>query len=305
VSAGDRQLSASVASFEPDFTDAEALSGATGHERASHQRFMGDADKDSRETRLTEIIAQKVIPALLSHYAQAATPESDPLHPSADDIVKLGDLILGPDNADALDYLYALRDRGISLDRLHLELLEPTARHLGELWHDDQIDFIAVTIGIGRLQRLMHYFADLDRLEPYDEKRRALIMVTPGDDHSFGNSMVQKFLKAAGWAVFSLDGKDSDALVDFVSREWLSVVGFSMSGAVRIDDLASAIRKIRAHSINPHVGIMVGGSIFGERPELVTQVGADGTAANAAAAVILAKKLLAQGLLAAAEAETR
>ena len=41
---------------------------------------------------------------------------------------------------------------------------------------------------------------------------------------------------------------------------------------------------------------MVGGSAVARHPEWVVEVGADGTAANGPAAVILAKKLLAESL---------
>ena len=42
---------------------------------------------------------------------------------------------------------------------------------------------------------------------------------------------------------------------------------------------------------------MIGGSAVTRQPDLVLRVGADGTAANGPAAVVLAKKLLAAGLV--------
>ena len=78
-----------------------------------------------------------------------------------------------------------------------MELLEPTARHLGELWQEDTIDFVDVTLGVSKLQRLVHVFAGLDHVAPYDDKRKVLLASAPGDQHSLGNSMVQKFFRAA------------------------------------------------------------------------------------------------------------
>lgn len=249
-----------------------------------------------REALLSHVIVRTVIPSLLLQNKSLVLPFEDRVHPDETHIKKLSALILGPDNADAIDYIILLRDRGISLDILHLELLEPTARYLGELWNRDEIDFIAVTVGVGRLQRIVHHFADLDKVGAYDEKRRALIMAAPGEDHSFGTQIVQKFMRAAGWSILSLAGKESNRVIDIVSSEWFAVIGFSISGQTYVDELSETIRTIRSTSLNRRIGIMIGGPLVLENPELVGQLGADGTAANAASAVVLAKKLLALGL---------
>lgn len=249
-----------------------------------------------REAQLVDVIARTIIPNLLQQNKALIAAAPHGLHPNQSNIDRLTTLIIGPDNADALDYIYSLRGLGISLDDLHLELLEPTARHLGELWDKDEIDFFAVTMAINRLQRVVHHFADLDKIEPYDEKRRVLMVVAPGDDHNFGNQIVQKFLKAAGWSVVTEIGSDPQKIIDIVANEWLAIVGFSISGTAHIQSLTNTIKKIRASSLNPHIGIMIGGAMIANRPELVEEIGADGTANNAASAVILAKKLLALGL---------
>lgn len=258
---------------------------------------MNKQSNASREEMLAEIVARNVIPELLSQ-SKLLIGDSEP-HPDETNIARLSALILGPDNAEALEYIYLLRARGISLDNLHLELLEPTARRLGELWTADEIDFVDVTIGISRLQRIVHHFAELEQVQPYDDKRRALVMVAPGEDHSFGNQMVQRCMRAAGWDVMILPGGNMRQVIDIVSQQWLAVVGFSISGDTHIESLTRTIKAIRAESFNPHIGIMIGGAMVAERPELVVQIGADGTAVNAAAAVILAKKLLAEALIAA------
>ena len=80
----------------------------------------------------------------------------------------------------------------------------------------------------------------------------------------------------------------------FALFPWLTVLGNVSLGlrAMGVDD-----REVRRRSLNPRIGIMIGGSAVARDPELVARVGADGTAANGPAAVILAKKLLAAALL--------
>lgn len=249
---------------------------------------------DFRYAKLRRIVAQHVVPRLLALHEQAARND-EPL-PGSADIDELATLVVGPDNSDAFDFMLRLKDRGISLDSLHTELLEPTARHLGELWNEDRIDFVDVTLGVARLQRLVHVFEGLDQVPDYDEKRRVLLACAPGEQHSLGSSIVQKFLRAAGWHVWTCATPRMEDVADLAAQEWLGVVGFSLSSDLHRVGLTETIARVRALSLNPKVGIMVGGSAISRHPEWVDEVGADGTAANGPAAVILAKKLLAASL---------
>jgi MerR family transcriptional regulator, light-induced transcriptional regulator len=249
-----------------------------------------------RYAKLRRIVAEQVVPRLLALHEQVANENEPLLLPETADIDQLATLVLGPDNSEAFDFILRLKDRGISLDSLHTELLEPTARHLGELWNQDTIDFMDVTLGVARLQRLVHVFEGLDQVPGYDEKRRVLLATAPGEQHSLGSSIVQKFLRAAGWHVWTYATPRMEDAADLAAREWFGVVGFSLSSDLHREGLAEAIARVRKLSLNPKVGIMVGGSAITRHPEWVQQVGADGTAANGPAAVILAKKLLAAGL---------
>lgn len=250
-----------------------------------------------RYAKLRRVVAEHVVPRLLALHNQAAANDDEPpAVPLTSDIDVLASLVLGPDNGDAFNFMLALKGRGISLDSLHTELLEPTARHLGDLWNDDRIDFVDVTLGVARLQRLVHVFEGLDQVPDYDEKRRVLLATAPGEQHSLGSTIVQKFLRAAGWHVWTCATPRMEDAADLAAREWFGVIGFSLGADHHRDGLGHAIARVRELSLNPRVGIMVGGSAITRHPEWVKEVGADGTAANGPAAVILAKKLLAENL---------
>jgi methanogenic corrinoid protein MtbC1 len=254
-------------------------------------------NRAERQERLAATIADYVIPKLLALHGEIARPGIDEgFQNRPEEIAELARLVLGPDNSDAADYILRLKDGGISLDRLHLELLEPTARHLGELWHEDRVDFLDVTLGVSKLQRLVHVFEGLDEIAPYDAKRKVLIACAPGDQHNMGTVMVQKFLRSSGWHVCSCATPRIEEAADIAAQEWFGVVGFSLGSDVHLDNLKTAVSRVRQLSVNRKIGIMVGGSAISRNPHWVEEVGADGTAANAPAAVILAKKLLVAGL---------
>ena len=55
-----------------------------------------------------------------------------------------------------------------------------------------------------------------------------------------------------------------------------------------LERLVSTIRRV---SQNSHIGILVGGALFVERPELALLIGADGTAHNGQEAVKQAERI--------------
>ena len=250
---------------------------------------------DFRYSKLSKIVAEHVLPQLVALHAPPAGATIIPLRTA--EIARLAELLLGPENADAADYVLKLKDEGVSLDDLHAELLEPTARLLGELWTEDKADFLDVTIAISRLQRMVHVFEGLGQIPDYDDKRRVLLACAPGEQHSLGSTIVQKFLRASGWHVWTCASSNPSEPAEIVAREWFGVVGFSLGSDVNIASLKAVIEEVRARSLNPKLGIMIGGSAVARDPDLVAKVGADGTAANGPTAVILAKKLLAEALV--------
>ena len=255
---------------------------------------------DLRYAKLTRIVADHVVSGLLALHSQAiatvaVAPGSG--HVRSSDIDELATLLLGPESEKASEFVLGLRDGGISLDTLHTELLEPAARQLGDLWTEDKIDFVDVTLGVARLQRLVHDFERLDQVPDYNAKRKVLLTCAPGEQHSLGSSIVQKFMRAGGWHVWTCATPNMEEAAGIAAQEWFGVVGFSLSSDVHLDGLANAIARVRETSMNPKVGIMVGGSAIARHPDWVQAVGADGTAANGPAAVVLAKKLLAASLV--------
>lgn len=256
---------------------------------------MGDSE---RELRLAAAVADKIVPRLIELHKSVLGPDvMADFHPGNIEITELARLAVEPEGSEALKYVLRLRDAGLTLDDLYAELLEPTARHLGELWNNDKLDFLDVSIGLNSLQRLVHFFVGLDRIPAYDQQRRALIVTVPGEQHMLGNTIVQRFFRAAGWHVCSQPIVHLDDLTAIVSNEWFAIAGFSLATDRNLDSLSRCIANVRKMSLNRDIGVIVGGPAFALNPDMAIAAGADGTAINAPAAVVLAKKLLAKCLL--------
>ncbi|WBH17416.1 cobalamin B12-binding domain-containing protein [Sphingomonas radiodurans] len=257
-------------------------------------------DAADRQAKLARIVSSEIIPRLLRLHTEVV--EAAPvaaviaaLAPSAADISGLADVVLGSDLEAAAAYVMVLRDRGLSMDALFIELLEPTARHLGEMWDRDECDFIDVTLGVARLQKLLAIFNDSHDLPDLATRRQVFMAMTPGDQHYFGVVMVEKFLLAAGWQVKTELTGSSDEIAMTVRDRWFAVAGLTAGSDRQLDSLKTTIAHIRKKSKNPAIGIMVGGPMFTANPALAVEVGADATAPNAPTAVLVAQKLFDTG----------
>ena len=258
-----------------------------------HQR----SDVSMRQFDLARIISNDIVPRLLRLHTEVVpdAPSIDALigalRPSSTEIDALAHIILGDDLEAAATYVTIMRDRGLSMEMLYIELLEPTARHLGEMWDNDECDFIDVTIGVGRLQKLLAIFNDTYTLPQLGTRRRVLMATTPGNQHSLGASMIEKLLSAAGWDVETEYSGEVDQIVHMVKRNWFAVIGLTAGSDGQLPAMKSAVAQIRTHSQNADIGVMVGGPMFTQNPQLVDAMGADATAPNAPAAVLAAQKL--------------
>ena len=254
-------------------------------------------DVGVRQYDIARFVSNEVVPRLLRLHTEIV-PDAPPvnelieaLRPSSTEIDALGHIVLGDDLEAAATYVTIMRDRGLSMETLYVELLEPTARHLGEMWDRDECDFIDVTIGVGRLQKLLAIFNDTYTLPELGTRRRVLMATAPGNQHSFGASMIEKLLSAAGWQVDIEYSGNAAELVEAVRRNWFAVVGLTAGSDAQLEALKSAIVEIRKSSKNPQIGVLVGGPMFTQNPPLALTVGADDTAPNAPTAVLAAQKL--------------
>jgi methanogenic corrinoid protein MtbC1 len=286
-------------SFREDAEDSPTWFGGALGSRQVPQRPVPRKGSGRELAPLLRAIEVEVIPRLV--LARRGLPDgADALAGNAvvpcgvEEVAELAGLVLGRDAALASSFVETLRARGTSVEMLYLDLLAPAARHLGELWTADLCDFTEVTVGLGRLQQVLHELGPAFRTESehHEAGRRALLVPLPGEQHTFGLFMVTEFFRRASWDVWSGSIPAKADLARMVREEWFAVVGFSVSSDRGLDTLAASIRAVRRASCNRGVGILVGGPVFLEHPDYVALVGADATAADGRQAVAQAHNLL-------------
>lgn len=246
---------------------------------------------------LTSTLEQEIIPRLLLAHPD---PEA-PLDMAAlanrpvglAQVRELVRLVLLPEDLSARAFVESLRVRGFPVDMLFSDLIGPAARYLGELWCEDLSTFSDVTVGVGRLQQILRDISPglTARPSPVTPARRILLLPAPGDQHSLGLLMVSEYFRSAGWDVSGGPLPNADP-ASAVRRDWFDVVGFSLAVEVHLPRLGPAIAAVRKASVNPRIGILVGGPMFLSRPGLAAEVGADAVAVDGALAPEIAAKLV-------------
>lgn len=188
----------------------------------------------------------------------------------------------------------ALMLGGVDVETVYLELLAPAARQLGTWWDQDACDFVDVTMGLWRLQEIVHALSALvpGAAAAPGAERRALFSPAPGEQHGLGALIVEEFFRRAGWQTWSAPALDDHELVALAAGRSFDLIGLTVSVERHVAPLARTITEVRRVSRNPQVLILVGGRVFTENPDLATQIGADGTAADGQLAVQLAETLL-------------
>lgn len=185
------------------------------------------------------------------------------------------------DRAGAADIIERALATPIDPLRIIAEILDPAIVRLGQLWEEECMslaqNFVASKIAEDTLLRCI----------PGDGTKQpskgAVVIGNIEDDfHSLGRRTVGLFLRAAGWDVYDL-GNDVPA-EQFLEKA-LEVDACVIGASAMMQTTALNIRKLRelidARGFSDRIMLAVGGAVFNGRPELVTEVGGNGTARNA------------------------
>ncbi len=112
-----------------------------------------------------------------------------------------------------------------------------------------------------------------------------------GDLHDIGKNLVGMMMEGAGFKIVDL-GVDvtPDAFVESVKKEQPNIVGMSALLTTTMRNMGRTIDALNEAGLRDQVKVMIGGApVTGDFAE---QIGADGTASSAPAAVDLAKEFV-------------
>lgn len=260
------------------------------------EETQADDVGDASGKELGAVIEGEFIPRLMMRYSKTtAYRETDSeAEIGIDEAAHFAPLPLQLEADELLVEVEAFLRRGVGVEAIFLDLLAPSAREIGRLWEDDACDFVDVTMGLWRLQEVMREIAARSPpvVRSLGTPRTALFSPMPGDQHSFGALIVDEIFARAGWKSEALIDPERRELLRLLSEKSFDLVGLTITSDCPSGALSNLISAIRTVSANPQTFVLIGGRVVNENPDLVTEVGADGTAVDGEAALKIAASLM-------------
>ncbi|NWJ40733.1 MAG: cobalamin B12-binding domain-containing protein [Geothrix sp.] len=186
---------------------------------------------------------------------------------------------------------------GRSFSQVVPELLSPTLESFGTLWSQGHggvslaTGYVASKVAEDVLSRLLRESSP-DGGPILPSKGPVLLGNVEDDFHPLGRNMVVAFLRTAGWDVRDLGVDVPPAqFVDQAEETGARVIGASAMMYTTAKNVARIRAEIDRRGLTGKVQLAVGGAVFKLRPELVSDLGGDGTATSALEASALFERL--------------
>ncbi len=251
---------------------------------------------------LAEIFDAEILPRLIVAHGTSTTPNMPPIAQAESAARALsGDmketfvrivLSRAPELVGA--FIRPLLIHGFSVDEIYSKLLEPTARMLIDLWSEDIVSYMEVTIGLGRLQQIVHnletstrYNGDNDPAAP-----SAMFVPKPGEQQTFGFYIMEELFRWSGWRTWVETSATVAQINATVACQWFDMLCLSVTREPDINQMSTTIEELRHVSRNDHLFVMVNGRPFAEHPDLIEAVGADAAATNGGEALTIMETAL-------------
>jgi len=113
----------------------------------------------SRRASLISTLEGEIVPRLLMLHRSTGTAESDAGAASnttgPDDVEDLARVLLARYPAAAHEFVEAVRQRGVSNDRICLGLLIPAVQRLAERWERRELSYQQLTLGLNALRAMV------------------------------------------------------------------------------------------------------------------------------------------------------
>jgi methylmalonyl-CoA mutase cobalamin-binding domain/chain len=161
------------------------------------------------------------------------------------------------------------------------DILEPVLGNIGDMWVAEKISLAAGYLA-GKIAEDTLMKAHQNEQAVPETKGPVILGNVEDDYHSLGRKLVGIFLRTAGWKVIDL-GNDVTAaeFVDAAVNNNSKVIAVSAMMFTTARNIIKIRQEIDKRGLTDQIKLGVGGAVFKIRPELVAEVGGDGTAVNA------------------------
>ena len=194
-----------------------------------------------------------------------------------EEINKLTHLLLDTEEGSFELAITVLKTHGASINYIVLDLIPAIARKLGKQWEDDSLSFAEVSIGVNKLERVIHKLDYLFQANQLDRQQNKAIFITvfPGSQHSLGSLIFANFLIFSGWQVHRPNQVNIDSIVYGVSSKMLQAFAISVATNEQLEQLPNLIDLVRQKSQNSKIIVLIGGPLYNKAPAAFDHIQAE------------------------------
>lgn len=227
--------------------------------------------------------------ALTAEEAAALAAREETLPPV---ILEMREAIIAGDPPASVATAKQALVEGIDPQVIILEGVVPAMDEVGRRFENGDFflpEMMAAALGTRGIMDLLRPMLVESGAEPVG---RAILGTVKGDLHDIGKNLVGMMLEGAGFEIIDL-GPDvpGEKFIDAINETSATLVGMSALLTTTMPMMDKIIREIEEAGLRDQVKIMIGGA--GTTQDFADEIGADGYAQDASAAVRKAKELLA------------
>lgn len=182
-----------------------------------------------------------------------------------------------------------------SFKEVIFDILEPMLIEWGKLWMQGKLSLAHGYLS-GKVAEEFYMIASQDesyRLSTFEKKGKVVLGNIEDDFHPLGRRLVGIYAQTAGWEIIDLG---NDVPAEVFTEKAVEYKADIIAVSAMMFTTAKNIRKVRdeldQQSLSGKIKLAVGGAVFKLRPELVAEVGGDGTADTAIEASELFAELM-------------
>lgn len=186
--------------------------------------------------------------------------------------------LVDPDPRNHREFIDELMRGAVPMRTLAVDLFAPTAARLGDLWCNDEADFMQVAVACSRLNMIVNHVSHVGAPSSVDriERRRILLARTRGAMHTVGVSIVASCFRDMGWAVEGgSDLEIDDSLYMRLSSKHYNLLGISVGRVDEARECSEAIHRVQSSLRTRHMKVAVGGPAVITSPQAFERIGAD------------------------------
>jgi methanogenic corrinoid protein MtbC1 len=148
---------------------------------------------------------------------------------------------------------------------------------LGKQWEDDTLSFAEVSIGVNRLERVIHKLDYLFQVTQLEKRGNQSILITvfPESQHSLGTLILSNYFIHSGWRVYRPENTSMKSISQEIESHSHDAIAISVSCDEQLALLPNTISALREKSKNANIKVLIGGPLYNKAPEKFAHIDAD------------------------------